>query len=235
MLHPLQRRTTASRLLSDAGTYTITETGPGGYAASFTGDADEQGTVILAPGDDKHVLVTNSDFDPTITVCKVLINDDSGRASITDWTFVITDSEGIELDRQSPTSEEEPCVSFMVPMGTYTITEEGPDGYIATFSGDSTDGTISVVLGDSKTVRVTNDDIPTYTISGHKYCCGDDGCTGTGIEGWEVTRSALLDQAPPPQQTTLTGADGSYEFTDLVPGTQHRLGDPCRRLAALHA
>ncbi len=201
----------------DAGTYTISEEGPGGYAPTFSVDTAD-GTITLGPGDDKYVLVTNNDFDPTITVCKVLVNNDSGQAAINDFRFKLTSSQGQVYGPLTPT-EEVPCVTFTVPMGSYTITEEGPDGYIATFSGDSTDGNLSVVLGDHKTVTVRNDDVSRYSISGHKYCCGDEGCTGTGIEGWEITLVGPTEDESPAQQTTLTNSAGYYVFTDLVPGT----------------
>ncbi len=201
----------------DAGTYSISEEGPGGYAPTFSGDSTN-GTITLGPGGDKHVLVTNNDFDPTITVCKDLINDNDGQAGVSDFHFTLTDTQGHVYGPQTPTAED-PCVSFIVPQGTYTITEDGPDGYLATFSGDSTDGTLSVVLGDHKTVTITNDDVSRYSISGHKYCCGDDGCTGTGISGWEITLIGPTEEDPPAQQTTHTNGAGYYVFTDLVPGT----------------
>ncbi|MCK9356124.1 MAG: hypothetical protein M0R22_03100, partial [Dehalococcoidia bacterium] len=206
----------------DAGTYTISELGPEGYAPTFSGDSTD-GTITLAPGDDKTVTVTNNDFDPTITVCKVLINDDGGQAVISDFEFVLTNSQGVEVGRQSPASEQEPCVSFVVDEGTYTITEEGPSGYVATFSGDcTTDGTVYLSLGDSKTVTVTNDDDEPgsgYAISGHKYCCGDGECSDTGIEGWEITLIGPLEDEPVQQHTTLTDENGYYEFAGLTPGT----------------
>jgi hypothetical protein len=45
----------------DAGTYSVTETGPGGYAASFSADC----TGSIAAGDHKFCTITNDDIAPT--------------------------------------------------------------------------------------------------------------------------------------------------------------------------
>ena len=290
-----------------AGSYTITEEGPNGYAPEFSGDSTD-GDLTLLPGDEKQVIVTNDDFDPTITVCKVVVNNDGGDATSADWAIVLSTPEGTEVERKTPQSNQENCVQFVVEAGDYIITEEsGPAGYEASFSGDcDVDGNISVVLGDAKdvtitnddqpcyivlaktvvnddggtlgeddfrafidgepaewgqnqvapgthavseetqedyvasdwsgdcepdgsnvsvslgetkTCAITNDDSPLYRITGHKYCCDEEGCTDTGIEGWEIVLVGPVESVPPAQQTTTTDGNGYYEFIDLVAGT----------------
>jgi len=244
----------------------------------------------------------------SLTVCKVVVNDDGGTATAHDWDIVLFDDRGNEVARQTPASDEDSCVTFTLSEGTYTIVEEGPDGYEASYSGDSLDGTISLELGDSADMIITNDDKPAtvtlhktvnnddggtlvahdfqayldgnpvawempievlpgshtvsedsqpgysasswtgdcdadgdlvaelgnsydcyitnddqmtsgYSISGHKYCCGDGECSNTGIEGWEITLVGPLEDEPVQQQTTLTDEEGYYEFTGLAAGT----------------
>jgi hypothetical protein len=94
----------------------------------------------------------------TLTVCKVVVNDDGGTANAHDWSIVIFDGDGNAVATQRPLSNEQNCVTFSLTDGAYTIVEVGPDGYAPTFSGDSTDGTIALEPGDDKSVTIINND-----------------------------------------------------------------------------
>ncbi|MDD2481091.1 MAG: LPXTG cell wall anchor domain-containing protein [Lutispora sp.] len=51
-----------------AGAYVVSEDAFAGYIASYSGDSDSSGNIILAPGDDKTVTITNDDiaFSPVV-------------------------------------------------------------------------------------------------------------------------------------------------------------------------
>ena len=58
----------------DAGTYSVTETGPSGYTASYS--ADCSGTIAI--GETKTCTVTNNDQAAKLIVIKHVINDNGG-------------------------------------------------------------------------------------------------------------------------------------------------------------
>ena len=156
-----------SVIVLDPGTYTLTEAGPGGYAATFGGDCNPDGTVTIADGEAASCTVINDDIAPTLTVTKIIINDDGGTATIADFTLLIDGSPAAWGS------------TVTLGIGAHTIAESGVSGYAATFTGDcSTDGSATLVLGDTATCTITNDDIaPTLTVS--KVIINDDGGTAT--------------------------------------------------------
>ena len=145
------------------------------------GDFDE----MLASGDltlhfgtsadhnnyNKDVLVCEE--PASLTVCKEVINLDGGIATAHDWDIVILDEDGQEAARLTPESDDVNCVSFTLAGGAYEITEEGPDGYVASYSGDTTSGIVTLNPGDNKRVTLTNDDAPA-TITLHKTVINND-------------------------------------------------------------
>lgn len=51
----------------DAGTYIVSEDAFAGYTASFSGDSDASGSITLASGDSKTVMITNNDIAVVVT------------------------------------------------------------------------------------------------------------------------------------------------------------------------
>ncbi|MBI3241091.1 MAG: DUF11 domain-containing protein [Chloroflexi bacterium] len=162
-------------LLLDAGSYSVSESGPNGYTASFSADctgtiavgetktctvtnddtasfsADCTGTIAV--GETKTCTVTNDDIQPTLIVVKHVINDNGGTAVAADFTMSVT---GTNVNPPSFPGAESPGTMVALDVGNYNVTESGPSGYTASFSVDCT-GTIAI--GETKTCTVTNDDI----------------------------------------------------------------------------
>src|SRR6266511_3356085 len=67
----------------DGGSYSVTETGPSGYASSFSADCSGS----IAVGQTKTCTVTNDDVAPKLIVIKHVINDNGGDASASDFTL----------------------------------------------------------------------------------------------------------------------------------------------------
>src|SRR6185503_17593123 len=123
--------------------------GPSGYAASFGGDCDANGTVSLAVGDVKSCTLTNDDIQPLLTIHKVVVNDDGGAASASDWSFSAGGSP-IALDNATG-----------LDAGSHSIGESGPAGYTLSFSGDcDANGTVQMAIGQQYECTLTNDDQP---------------------------------------------------------------------------
>ncbi|HTN24738.1 MAG TPA: hypothetical protein VL120_12175, partial [Solirubrobacteraceae bacterium] len=138
----------------DPGAYKVSETGPSGYAASYSADCDAS----IAIGETKTCTVTNDDIAPTITVVKHVVNDNGGTAAAKDWSLHLT-SAGTDV-AGSPQAGTETGDTYTVAAGTYGVSESGgPSGYAQSFSGScNSDGNITVTVGETKTCTVTNDD-----------------------------------------------------------------------------
>jgi hypothetical protein len=133
----------------DAGSYSVSETGPSGYSASYS--ADCSGTI--ANGDSKTCTVTNDDQAATLTIIKHVINDNGGTQAASAWTL---DSGGTNDSPDNFAGAESPGTVVTLDAGSYNVTESGPSGYAASYSADCSG---SIANGDSKTCTVTNDDL----------------------------------------------------------------------------
>ncbi|GAA5147974.1 hypothetical protein GCM10023340_21190 [Nocardioides marinquilinus] len=172
-----------------AGTYTLGETGPDGYASlgwecawgppplragrASRVVADPVSTVTLAPGDVVTCTVTNDDLPlgpPTrLTLVKQVVNDDGGTAVATDWTLT---ADGGAVGTISGPTGDPSVTGVQVAPGTYALTETGPDGYeslgwscvgLGVRPGDGSRVVRDAVVlapGDDVTCTVVNDDVP---------------------------------------------------------------------------
>ncbi len=117
---------------------------------SDTLDNDNDGLIDLADPD-------CASFIPTLTVIKVVVNDNSGTATSSDFTITVT---GTNVSNPSFAGSEVGSTTAL-GFGAYSVAETGPSGYIASMSADCS-GTITA--GENKTCTITNDDIaPTPT------------------------------------------------------------------------
>src|SRR3989344_2176477 len=182
----------------DAGSYSVDENSVAGYSASFS--ADCEGT--LGEGETKTCTITNSDIQPKVTVTKVVVNDDGTASStVSDFILKVGDTEVVSGEENGFNA------------GSYTISESGPGGYAATFSGNcNAAGEITLALGETKACTITNDDNEpnmftldvTITGDGDGTVTGDgincdskteeDDCTETYVDGTVVTLTATADE-----------------------------------------
>src|SRR5436190_877872 len=140
--------TPGTSITLNAGSYAVSETGPSGYASSFS--ADCTGTIAL--GQTKTCTVTNNDQPGQLIVDQQSIEDDGGTATASNFTMSVTGS------NPSPggfPGAESPGTQVGLNVGSYSVSESGPSGYASNFSADCT-GTIA--LGQTKTCTVTNND-----------------------------------------------------------------------------
>ena len=143
-----------------AGTYNLSESGPGGYEASnwdCNGGTQVDGdTVSIKSGQVVTCTITNNDIQPTLTVVKTIINDNGG--TITD-----PDAFGLKINGTSVSDS----VSNALNAGNYTVSEDGLAGYQAgAWGGDcNSNGTIALAVGQNATCTIINNDIaPTLTV-----------------------------------------------------------------------
>ncbi len=142
----------------NAGQHVVSETNQSGYASTFSGDCDSQGSITLSIGDVKTCTITNDDFPPppsttaTLIVIKQVINDNGGANNSSDFTIVVSGtnvSQGTFPGNASGTT-------ITLDAGQYSVDEVLVSGYAKTLSNDCA-GTIAA--NETKTCTITNDDV----------------------------------------------------------------------------
>ena len=133
-----------------AGTYTVTESGPSGYALSYGGDCNGSGTVTVPDDGAATCVLTNDDEAPaasTMIVRKVVVNH-GGNATASDFSFSVNGAatQGFDGDGQN---------ELTVPSGTYAVTEPAVAGYTTTYANCSG---IELAAGASATCTITNEE-----------------------------------------------------------------------------
>ncbi|MFC5577042.1 galactose oxidase-like domain-containing protein [Lysobacter niabensis] len=153
-----------------AGTYTITEPAVAGYAASFSNCSG----IVLAAGGSATCTITNNDEaqspPATLTVNKVVVNDDSGSKVASDFSFSVNGAAPVAFEANGSNT-------LSVPAGTYTVTEPAVAGYAASF--DNCSGLV-LASGESATCTITNNDqapSPPASLTISKVVVNDNGGT----------------------------------------------------------
>ena len=134
----------------DAGSYNVTETGPAGYAASFS--AYCSGTI--ANGQTKTCTVTNNDISPTLRVIKDVVPDSDTSSRFNLQIDGVT--AGANVGDNGSTG--------FVPVnaGNHTVGETAGTAtslsdYTSVIGGDcAANGTVSLALAQNKTCTITN-------------------------------------------------------------------------------
>jgi hypothetical protein len=74
------------------GAHTVAEPAVDGYTATFGGDCDATGNVIVPAGENRTCTITNDDIDDggTIVVTKVVTNDNGGTAAAGDFALNVS-------------------------------------------------------------------------------------------------------------------------------------------------
>ncbi len=203
-----------------SGPHTVAEVAADGYTATFSGDCDATGNVTVPASGNATCTITNNDNPPligTLTVNKVVVNDNGGTATTTDFALNVSGT--------AVTSG----ISHDFAPGNYSVAEAGLFGYSASFSGDcAANGTININGGDDLTCTITNNDIPpaitiTKSVVGGLALPDDfdlslDGSTVTSGSSNQVSANA----AHAINEETLVAG---YEFTSIS-GSSF-LGVPC--------
>lgn len=151
-----------SKTLTTVGSYSVTETGPSGYDASFSADCEG----VIALGETKTCTITNTAIAPQLKLVKTVINDNGGTKQVSDFDLNV-DGNPVISGEYNP-----------MTVGEHTASETGVFGYTASDWGSdcAADGAVSLALGESKTCTITNDDIqPKLTVI--KHVINDDGGT----------------------------------------------------------
>ena len=138
----------------DAGTYTVSETEPLGYAPSITGDCAADGTITLVAGGVYECTITNDDEAASITLTKLVTNDDGGNAEPDDFDISVNGTVVLSGSTTSVASNT-----------AFAIDEAGLTGYsFVDITGDELcpdvlGGEVTLEEGQEISCTITNDDI----------------------------------------------------------------------------
>jgi hypothetical protein len=154
-----------------AASHTASEvTLPGYTATSWGGDCAANGTVTLAPGQNKICSITNNDNAPSLTLNKVVVNNNGGIASESEWTLTANGGSAGTLTGAGAVGSADVVSGVGFKAGTYALSEStGPAGYSASLWSCigvvNVGSNITLGLGQSAVCTITNDDIaPTLTL-----------------------------------------------------------------------
>jgi hypothetical protein len=143
----------------NAGTYTLSETGPSGYTGSdwvCVGGTQNGASVTLSEGQSATCTITNDDSPASLQLIKTVVNDNGGAALATDFTLSATGP--------TPLSGAGGVDATPVDAGTYALSETTDvTGYTASawvcVGGTQEGSAITLGSGESAVCTITNDDI----------------------------------------------------------------------------
>jgi uncharacterized repeat protein (TIGR01451 family) len=197
----------------DAGSYTVTETGPSGYTLSYSGDCDASGNVTVGAGQSKTCTLTNNDQaappqPATLIVKKVVINDNGGTKQAQDFSFSVNGGapQAFEADGQN---------DLVVNAGTYDVTEPAVAGYTTSYQNCSN---IQLQQGGTATCTITNNDTAAppqpATLIVKKVVVNDNGGTKLAQNFSFSVNGGAAQAFEADGQNDLTVAAGTYSVTE---------------------
>lgn len=167
----------------DAGkAYSVSESGPGGYAESDSSDC----SIASAVGGATYTCtITNDDEQGTLIIKKVLINDNGGSAATTSFSFKVNGGTSHSFNAAGD-------IHANVNAGSYSIVENAAAGYATTYAnslnGSPNCTSLAVPNGGTVTCTIINDDIaPKLRIV--KHVINDNGGTAVASD-WTMDVTA---------------------------------------------
>lgn len=152
----------------DEGGYIVSEDYEAGYLPKYEGNCVGK----IKVGEKKTCKVTNTAIAPKLTLKKIVINNNSGTSSSSNWTLTATpnDKESPEISGNGHTGVIYKAAKTNV---TYTLSEDGPSGYTAgkwyCLGGNLKGDQLKLKLGEKVACFIVNDDVPNPAISVEKY------------------------------------------------------------------
>lgn len=140
------------------GAYHVEETGgPAGYAQTFSGACSGSGAVNLATSTAVTCVVTNT-FQATSTTGMLHVAKVVNGGTATSSNFMVHVMSGSSEVAGSPQAGSGAGTSYMLPFGTYAVSETGgPSGYTQSFSGDcNSSGSVTLSSTSTKHCMITN-------------------------------------------------------------------------------
>jgi hypothetical protein len=150
----------------------------------------------------KSCTITNDDKAPSLTLNKIVVNDNGGTTAESAWTLTANGGTAGTLSGPGAAGSTDVVSGATFKAGTYALSESGPSTYTASpwscvkNSGTPVTGaSITLGLGDTATCTITNDDKPARP-------------SGTTIQSWVLHDSITITGIRP-------GGTGAYVTFEL--------------------
>jgi uncharacterized repeat protein (TIGR01451 family)/LPXTG-motif cell wall-anchored protein len=185
------------------GTYSVTEPEANtmGYATSYSNCTD----VMVVAGQTATCTITNDDQPATLTVNKVVVNDNGGTKHAQDFQFKVNAGTATNFEADGSNTQT-------VNAGNYNVTEVAASGYGTTYSGCSD---IVLTNGGSATCTITNNDIaPTLTL--RKVVLNPYGGTGIATANLWTLRAQHESDSPLINMVGTLNNDASASTTSTT-------------------
>ena len=177
---------TSEKIFVAPGSYTLSENDVAGYAeglwscsaGTLNNDAFDSGELTLAFGESAVCTIVNNDVAPTLTLAKVVVNDNGGSLAAADFGLSIDGALVADSTAQTVVANTDIEISETIDPG-YTegawacVDSSGLTSALPT-AGAAAGETIQLSPGATVTCEISNDDIaPTLTLV--KTVSNDDG------------------------------------------------------------
>jgi parallel beta-helix repeat protein len=208
------------------GSYTVRETQQSGWRQTFPGGDGSHSIHLLNANELRCVNynfgnVAVAPAPATGSICGYKFNDrngngtwDTGEPGLAGWTISL-----VGIVNASATTGADGSYCFeSLPSGSYTVSEIQQVGWVQTFplGGSYSIDLANGLNGDNRT-SINFGNVATGSICGYKF--NDRNGNGTwnpeepGLAGWTINL------AGPVNASRITGAEGSYCFESLPPGS----------------
>lgn len=193
-----------------AGSYRLSESGPAGFepgqwqcaGGELVGDI-----LTVKNGEPVHCRITNTALDPILTLIKYVDNGATGGVGTPQDWVLSADGRASGGPIISGTTGEASITNAFVPVGTYTLSEEGDlTGYTSSqwvCDNGSTGPQVTLLLAETVTCTITNTaTAPLWSVEKSS----DPASGATVMPGDEVTYTVTLDHlgGVVPSSTTVT-------------------------------
>jgi LPXTG-motif cell wall-anchored protein len=206
-----------------AGTYGVTE--PEANTMGYSTSYNDCENMVVAAGQTVTCTITNNDDAPSLTLNKVVVNDNGGKASESSWTLTAAGASQnpTDLSGFGAPGNADVTSGNNFKADTYTLSESGgPSGYSAsawTCTNDVavTNNQITLTNGQTTVCTITNNDVaPTLTLK--KVVINDNGGTATQANfqasvnaqnvDWDTTATVDANAAYTLSESPLAGGEG---------------------------
>lgn len=150
----------------------------------------------------------------TLNIIKMVVNDDDDTVVAGNFTISVL-KDGLIVDGTTAAGMDAPGKAYTLAPGTYTVGEEAVEGYEASYSGDSEDGTITLAAGDKKTITITNTYVGGVEVSNARIEVTKYDDEGNLLPGAEFT---LYENGVEVGEPIETDKNGKIVFTGLSLG-----------------
>jgi hypothetical protein len=181
--------------------------------------------ITLALGQSATCTFTNNDVAPSLTLNKVVVNDNGGLAAESAWTLTANGGTAGTLSGAGAAGPTDVVSGATFKAGTYALSEStGPAGYSAsawtcTGTGTQNGSNITLALGQSAVCTITNNDVggTIVVIKNAKPANGSFAftTTGAGYSGFTLTGSTASNGNQNSQSGLNAGTYSVRESTQL--------------------